>query len=151
MMQLLQLPGTGKSYIVEALAGEASQSTFFSVSAADFVSKYQGVLEIAIKQLFDTARQKKPSIIFIDQIDSIMSSKSDDDADGLRRLQAQLSIEMDGLASTDSNSGIFIVAASNTPYNLDVAFLRRFDKLIYVPLPDARTRQAMFKKYLSND
>lgn len=92
-----------------------------------------------IKSLFATARRRKPSIIFIDEIDSLAMSRTDSDNDGSRRIKTELFVQIQG-AMLD-NSGVFILAASNTPHDLDDAFLRRFDKLIYIPLPcfEART------------
>lgn len=146
---MLQLPGTGKSFIADAVAGETSQSTFFSVSAADLISRYRGDSEKGMKSLFAVAKQRRPSIIFIDEVDSIMLARADEDSDGARRLKNQFLIEMDGILSKDS--GVFIMAATNTPYSLDPAFLRRFDKLIYIPLPDAKARRDMFLKLLLNN
>ncbi len=91
----------------------------------------------------------QPSIIFIDEIDSIMLSRTNDDSDGARRLKNQFL--MDGLLSKKINEWVFILAATNTPHSLDSAFLRRFDKLIYIPLPDTKARKDIFEQLLIND
>lgn len=92
-----------------------------------------------IKTLFATARKRKPSIIFIDEIDSLAMSRSESDNDGSRRIKTELFVQMQGALS--DNSGVFVLAASNTPQDLDDAFLRRFDKLLYIPLPDFEARK----------
>lgn len=80
-----------------------------------------------------------------------MLSRTDDDSDGARRLKTQFLKEMDGISSKKINEGVFILAATNTPHNLDSAFLRRFDKLLYIPLPDNKARKHMFEHLLIND
>lgn len=86
---------------------------------------------------------KKPSIIFIDEIDSLTLTRSDNDNDCSRRIKSELLVQMDGLYN---NEGIFILAATNTPYNVDDAFLRRFDKMVYVSFPNKCTRHTIFQQ-----
>ncbi|XP_015122978.1 vacuolar protein sorting-associated protein 4B [Diachasma alloeum] len=143
---LFGLPGTGKSYLAKAVATEAGNSTFLSVSSSDLVSKWQGESAKLIKNLFDLARQRKPSIIFIDEIDSLCSSRSDNESDSERRIKTQFLVQMQGVGS--DNDGILVLGATNTPWVLDAAIRRRFEKRIHIPLPDEIARAAMFKLHL---
>ena len=122
--------------------------TFFSVSASSLISKYQGESEQSIKFLFELARKRKPSVVFFDEIDAIGMARTNEDNDSARRIKTELFIQMDGMLE---NSGIFIIAATNTPYNLDGALLRRFDKIIYVPLPDTSSRYKMLQQKLIHE
>lgn len=135
-------PGTGKSYLAKALASESGAS-FYSISSSDVVSKYQGESEKLIKELFQTARQSKPSIIFIDEIDALTSARSDDDTESSRRIKTEFMVQLQGVGT--SNDGILVVGATNLPWMLDSAIRRRFQKRIYVPLPNEYARKAMFK------
>lgn len=143
---LLKPPGTGKSYLAQAVAGETKCSKFYSISASDVLSRYVGESEHFIKQLFENARKKTPSIIFIDEIDALACKRTDSDDGKGRGMKAELFAQMEGLSG--NNDGIFIMAATNTPYDLDDALLRRFDKLVYISLPDENDRLNMFKKKL---
>ncbi|KAF0975506.1 hypothetical protein FDP41_005500 [Naegleria fowleri] len=138
-------PGTGKSYLAKAVATEAD-STFFSVSAADLVSKWQGESEKLVRSLFDMARQNKPSIIFIDEIDSMCSSRGENDNDSTRRIKTEFLVQMQGVGKDDN--GVLILAATNIPWGLDPAIRRRFERRIYIPLPDMQARIAMFKIHI---
>ncbi|KAH0785127.1 ATPase, AAA family protein [Histomonas meleagridis] len=141
-------PGTGKTLLAKAVAHEGT--TFFNISASTIVSKYHGDSEKLIRVLFELARYHSPSTIFIDELDSIMSRRSThDEHEASRRMKTELLIQMDGLSS--SNSLVFVLAASNFPFDLDPAILRRLDKRILVPLPDFNARADMFKKLLTID
>jgi len=129
-------PGTGKSYIAKALAG-SSNATFFSLSAADIVSKYVGESEKLVRELFQMAKEKTPAVIFIDEIDAICGQRNDHENDAIRRLKTELLIRMSELENVD---GVLFLAATNRPFDLDSAFRRRFEKQIYVPLPDYKAR-----------
>lgn len=140
-------PGTGKSYLAKAVATEAD-STFFSISSSDLVSKWLGESEKLVSQLFDMARENSPAIIFIDEIDSLCSTRGDNESEAARRIKTQLMVEMQGVGS--NNSRVLVLAATNLPYNLDQAIRRRFDKRIYIPLPEAPARAHMFKIHLGD-
>ncbi|XP_053950867.1 vacuolar protein sorting-associated protein 4 [Anastrepha ludens] len=141
-------PGTGKSYLAKAVATEANNSTFFSVSSSDLMSKWLGESEKLVKNLFELARQHKPSIIFIDEIDSMCSARSDNENDSVRRIKTEFLVQMQGVGN--DTDGILVLGATNIPWVLDSAIRRRFEKRIYIPLPEAHARLVMFKIHLGN-
>ena len=143
-------PGTGKTLLAKAVAGEA-KVPFFSLSGSDFVEMFVGVGASRVRDLFKQAKEKAPSIIFIDEIDAIgrargknASFSSNDERENTLN---QLLTEMDGFGS---NSGVIIIAATNRADVLDKALLRagRFDRQIYVDMPDINERKAIFKVHL---
>ncbi|ETV96077.1 hypothetical protein H310_10718 [Aphanomyces invadans] len=140
-------PGTGKSYLAKAVATEAD-STFFSVSSSDLVSKWQGESERLVKNLFEMAREKKPSIIFIDEIDSLCSNRSEGESDSTRRIKTEFLVQMQGVGH--SHDGILVLGATNVPWELDPAMRRRFEKRIYIPLPEVEARKVMLKIHLGD-
>jgi len=139
-------PGTGKSYLAKAVATEANNSTFFSVSSSDLVSKWLGESEKLVKNLFEMAREQKPSIIFIDEVDSLTSSRSDNESESARRIKTEFLIQMQGVGN--DNDGILVLGATNIPWVLDSAIRRRFEKRIYIPLPEENARVKMFKLHM---
>ncbi|KAG5321003.1 VPS4B protein, partial [Pseudoatta argentina] len=141
-------PGTGKSYLAKAVATEANQATFFSASSSDLVSKWLGESEKLVKNLFELARQKERSIIFIDEIDSLCSSRSDNESESARRIKTEFLVQMQGVGNHNEN--ILVLGATNIPWVLDSAIRRRFEKRIYIPLPEKQARSAMFKLHLGN-
>lgn len=142
-------PGTGKSYLAKAVATEASNSTFISVSSSDLVSKWQGESERLVKSLFEIARARKPTIIFIDEVDSLCSARSDSESESARRIKTEFLVQMQGV--NQDNEGILVLGATNIPWNLDAAFIRRFEKRIYIPLPEEHARVKMLKLNLGDN
>lgn len=136
-------PGTGKSYLAKAVATEANNSKFISVSSSNLVSKWLGESEKLVKNLFELARANKPSIIFIDEIDSLCSSRSDNESESARRIKTEFLVQMDGVGN--NTNGILVLGATNIPWALDSAIRRRFEKRIYIPLPDEKARCEIFK------
>eukprot|EP00064_Thunnus_orientalis_P015331 superscaffoldBa00002822_g15382 len=120
-------PGTGKSYLAKAVATEANNSTFFSVSSSDLMSKWLGESEkyvfLLVKNLFDLARQHKPSIIFIDEVDSLCGSRNENESEAARRIKTEFLVQMQGVGN--NNDGILVLGATNIPWVLDAAIRRR--------------------------
>ena len=143
-------PGTGKTLLAKAVAGEASVP-FFSLSGSDFVEMFVGVGAARVRDLFNQAKQKAPSIIFIDEIDAIGRSRSRNQLQGgndeRENTLNSLLVEMDGFGT---NSGVIILAATNRPDILDSALMRpgRFDRQISIDKPDIVGREAIFKVHL---
>ncbi|XP_023018141.2 spastin isoform X1 [Leptinotarsa decemlineata] len=141
-------PGNGKTLLARAVATEC-RATFFSISAASLTSKYVGDGEKMVRALFAIARELQPSIIFIDEVDSLLSERSNNEHEASRRLKTEFLVEFDGLPSNPENEKVLVMAATNRPQELDEAALRRFPKRVYVTLPDLDTRAKLLKKLLS--
>lgn len=143
--------GNGKTLLARAVANECA-ATFFSISASSLTSKYVGDGEKMVRALFSVARELQPSIIFIDEIDSLLSERSQSEHEASRRLKTEFLIQFDGLPSGGSggaeNDKILVMAATNRPTDLDEAALRRFPKRVYVTLPDFDTRLSLFTNLL---
>lgn len=145
-------PGTGKTLLAKAVAGEANVP-FFSLSGSDFVEMFVGVGASRVRDLFRQAKEKAPCIVFIDEIDAVGRARGKNPNmntnDERENTLNQLLTEMDGFGS---NSGVIILAATNRADILDKALLRagRFDRQIYVELPDLNDRKAIFKVHLKN-
>lgn len=141
-------PGTGKSYLAKAVATEANNSTFISVSSSDLVSKWLGESERLVKQLFEMARDNKPAIIFVDEVDSLCGSRSENESESARRIKTEFLVQMQGVGV--DNKDVLVLGATNIPWTLDSAIRRRFEKRIYIPLPEASARVKMFELHMGN-
>ena len=144
-------PGTGKTYISKATAGEAGVP-FFTISGSDFVEMFVGVGASRVRDLFEQAKKNAPCIIFIDEIDAVGRKRGaglGGGNDEREQTLNQLLVEMDGF---DGNSGIIILAATNRPDVLDPALLRpgRFDRQIVIGMPDIKAREEIFKVHTKN-
>ena len=140
-------PGTGKTLIAKAIASEC-KSTFFNISASSLTSKWVGESEKTVKSLFKIAYQKAPSIIFIDEIDSILSKRSENENEATKRLKTEFLIQFDGLGS-NANAKLLVIAATNRPMDLDEALLRRLPKRIYCSPLDEEGRFEFIKKIIN--
>lgn len=143
-------PGCGKTLLAAATASEID-SYFITVDAASIMSKWLGEGEKNVAKLFNSARkllekEAKSVIVFIDELDSILGSRSNE-VGGEVRVRNQFLKEMDGVADKGKHLHLYVIGATNKPWALDWPFLRRFQKRIYVPLPDIRARTQMLKQY----
>jgi len=143
---LVGSPGTGKTLLARAIAGEANVP-FFSISGSDFVEMFVGVGASRVRDLFDQGKKSAPCIIFIDEIDAVGRHRGaglGGGHDEREQTLNQLLVEMDGF---DSNEGVILIAATNRPDVLDPALLRpgRFDRRVVVPRPDVKGREAILK------
>jgi vacuolar protein-sorting-associated protein 4 len=136
-------PGCGKTMIAKATAGDI-KATFFNISAAVLVSKWLGESEKLVKRLYELAKEKQPSIIFIDEVDSLTQSRSENENDAMRRVKTQLLSSMEGISS-NKDDRVVTIGATNVPWEIDSAFRRRFQRRIYVPLPDEKARKIIFE------
>ena len=135
-------PGNGKTLLAKALASKA-EASFFNISASSLTSKWVGEGEKLVRALFEVAAEMTPSIIFIDEIDSILSSRSTNENEASRKLKTEFLVQFDGLAS--SKGRILVIGATNRPHELDDAALRRLVKRIYIPLPDTVGRLSIVR------
>lgn len=144
-------PGTGKTYLTRAVAGEAGVP-FFSISGSDFVEMFVGVGASRVRDLFEQAKKNSPCIIFIDEIDAVGRKRGaglGGGHDEREQTLNQLLVEMDGFGT---NEGIIVMAATNRPDILDPALLRpgRFDRQVYVGVPDIKGREEILKVHTRN-
>jgi len=142
-------PGCGKTFMAKATAGQVD-AKFISVGLNDILDMWIGNSEKNLAEIFDLARDNTPCVLFIDEIDALGASRSDMKQSSGRHLINQFLQELDGINNT--NDGMLIIGATNTPWNLDPAFRRpgRFDRIIFVPPPDIGSREAILKLKLKN-
>jgi vacuolar protein-sorting-associated protein 4 len=145
-------PGCGKTLLAAAVATEID-ANFYSIDAASIMSKWLGEAEQNVAKLFGSARKSsnegKPAIVFVDELDSLMGQHSNE-VGGEIRVRNQFLKEMDGIVDKGKALHVYVIGATNKPWDLDWAFIRRFQKRILVPLADSVTRLAMLRLYSSN-
>jgi len=134
-------PGTGKTMLAKAAAASA-EASFYAVSAANIMAKYVGESEGAVRTLFETARANAPAIIFVDEVDSMLVERSDDTSESAGRVKTEFFVQMDGI---NSRAGVLVLGTTNRPWALDTAALRRFERRVYIPLPDGPARRQLFE------
>lgn len=132
-------PGTGKTLIGKCIACE-SGATFFAISSSSLTSKWVGEGEKMVRALFTIARCMQPSVVFIDEIDSLLTQRVDGEHDSSRRIKTEFLVQFDGV-STGAEDRLLIVGATNRPQELDEAARRRFTKRLYIPLPEESARK----------
>ncbi|XP_046384323.1 fidgetin-like protein 1 [Ischnura elegans] len=141
-------PGTGKTLIGKCIASQ-SKSTFFSISASSLTSKWIGEGEKMVRALFAVARCHPPAVIFIDEIDSLLSQRNETDHESSRRIKTEFLVQLDG-AATAEDERILVIGATNRPQELDEAARRRLVKRLYIPLPEREARRQIVVKLMSN-
>lgn len=139
-------PGTGKTMIGRAIASQ-SKAKFFNISASSLLSKWMGESEKTVRALFLTAKAMQPSVVFIDEVDSILQSRSDHEHESTRRVKTEFLVQMDG-AGTSRDDRVLVVGATNRPQELDEAARRRFVKRLYIPLPNSSARATLINRLL---
>ncbi|KAJ8402820.1 hypothetical protein AAFF_G00364920 [Aldrovandia affinis] len=142
-------PGTGKTLIGKCIACQ-SGATFFSISASSLTSKWVGEGEKMVRALFAIARCHQPAVIFIDEIDSLLSQRTDGEHDSSRRIKTEFLVQLDG-AATSADDRILVVGATNRPQEIDEAARRRLAKRLYIPLPEASARRKMVSQLMSRE
>lgn len=135
-------PGTGKTMLAKACANQAD-STFFSMSSSDLISKFVGESAKLIATLFKMARDEEAAIIFLDEIDSLVSARSEGESEGTKQVKTEFLVQMDGVGS--GGGRVLVLGATNIPWNLDQAMLRRFEKRVYIALPEFEARRYLLE------
>ncbi|XP_051946262.1 fidgetin-like protein 1 [Xyrauchen texanus] len=142
-------PGTGKTLIGKCIACQ-SGATFFSISASSLTSKWVGEGEKMVRALFAIAHCHQPAVIFIDEIDSLLSQRTDGEHDSSRRIKTEFLVQLDG-AATSADDRILVVGATNRPQEIDEAARRRLAKRLYIPLPEAEARRQIVTNLMSRE
>ncbi|XP_055149127.1 fidgetin-like protein 1 isoform X1 [Symphalangus syndactylus] len=142
-------PGTGKTLIGKCIASQ-SGATFFSISASSLTSKWVGEGEKMVRALFAVARCQQPAVIFIDEIDSLLSQRGDGEHESSRRIKTEFLVQLDGV-TTSSEDRILVVGATNRPQEIDEAARRRLVKRLYIPLPEASARKQIVINLMSKE
>ena len=134
-------PGTGKTLLGKAIAAQ-SKSTFLSISASTLTSKWVGEGEKMVRTMFAIAAIHQPSVVFIDEIDSLLCARSESDQESSRRIKTEFLVQLDGANTfAGEDARILIIGATNRPDDLDEAVRRRLGKRLYIPLPNAAGRR----------
>ena len=142
-------PGTGKTMIAKAVATEC-KCTFFNISASSLTSKYLGESEKLVRTLFDLAHEMQPSVVFVDEIESILSKRKEDENDAMKRLKTEFLIQFDGVGSGE-DLRVLIIGATNRPFDLDPAIIRRLPKRVYVGPFNVEERQGFIKTIITQN
>jgi len=142
-------PGTGKTLIGKCIACQ-SGSTFFSISASSLTSKWVGEGEKMVRALFAVAKVHQPSVVFIDEIDSLLTSRSEGEHEASRKIKTEFLVQLDG-ASTGGQERVLVVGATNRPQELDEAARRRLVKRLYIPLPELEARRRIITNLLGKE
>lgn len=142
-------PGNGKTIIGKAIAHECN-ATFFSISASSLTSKWIGEGEKMVRALFAVAAVRQPSVVFIDEIDSLLTQRSAEENEASRRIKTEFLVQFDG-TSTKQTDLVLIIGATNRPQELDEAARRRFVRRLYIPLPDHATRAKLLGHLLTKN
>ncbi|MFD3729576.1 ATP-binding protein [Streptomyces sp. NPDC058671] len=142
-------PGCGKTFIARAVAGELG-ANFLTVSLSDVLDMWIGASEKNIHDIFETARRQAPCVVFLDELDALGAKRSRTHSSGLRNVVNQLLTELDGIASGAGNEGVFVLAATNVPWDVDIALRRpgRLDRTLLVLPPDSTAREAILRYHL---
>lgn len=144
----LSSPGTGKTLIGKAIAHE-SGATFFSISSSSLTSKWIGEGEKLVRTLFAVAAHREPAVVFIDEIDSLLTQRKADENEASRRIKTEFLVQLDGTGTTAGR--VLAIGATNRPQELDDAARRRFTKRLYIPLPEASDREALLRVLLDKN
>lgn len=142
-------PGTGKTMIAKAIASEA-KAKFFNISASSLTSKWLGESEKLARCLFALASHYQPSVIFVDEIDSILSARSENENESSRRLKTEFLVQLDG-AGTNQSDQVLIIGATNRPHEIDDAVIRRMTKRLYIPLPNFKSRKDLILNIIKSE
>ena len=140
-------PGTGKTMLAKAVASE-SNATFFSISASSLTSKWVGESSKLVRALFNLANKRAPAVVFIDEIDSVLSARSSGEHNAGRQLKTEFLVQFDGARQEERKGHVLFIGATNRPWDLDEAVIRRLAKRVYIPLPDESGRLEIFKSLM---
>ena len=143
-------PGCGKS-LLAAATSNGLDATFFNVKVSSLLSKYFGESPKLVSAVYDAARCRAPSVIFLDEVDALAASRDSNDSGPERRVLANLLSELDGVADKGTDRFVLTIAATNTPWSLDAAIVSRFERQVYIPLPDLAARRRILELTLTED
>jgi SpoVK/Ycf46/Vps4 family AAA+-type ATPase len=135
--------------IARAIASRA-ECTFLNISSSSLMSKWVGEGEKMVRCLFAVAAVKQPSVVFIDEIDSLLSLRSEGEMDAVRRVKTEFLVQLDGVG-TNAASRVLLIGATNRPEELDEAARRRLEKRLYIPLPELESRRELVSRLMSKD